>query len=220
MAPRVAVLTLTRDRLSYTQDCFNRLRELAGCPFDHYVLDQGSRDGTFEWLLTEHKPHALLRETENIGIHRGMNQLLAQTLNRRIGNYDVIVKFDNDCLLQTEGALRDCAEVAAAAYVCSPRIEGLNTPPPVVAETTVQGHRFGRTAIIGGIFTACPASLFQRFLYDETAPLWGSGEPLCEQGFYCGYLLDHTAWHIETTAGQHARYPEYFAQKRAEGCPC
>ena len=45
-----AVLTLCRDRLAYTQHCFETLRDNAGCDFDHFVLDQGSMDGTDEWL--------------------------------------------------------------------------------------------------------------------------------------------------------------------------
>jgi GT2 family glycosyltransferase len=44
----VAVLTLTRDRLPYTQHCFATLKENAGCDYDHIVLDQGSTDGTAE----------------------------------------------------------------------------------------------------------------------------------------------------------------------------
>ena len=43
---KFAVLTLTRDRLEYTQHCFETLRQNAGCDYDHYVLDQGSEDGT------------------------------------------------------------------------------------------------------------------------------------------------------------------------------
>ena len=46
----IAVLSLTRDRLDYTKHCFGRLIELAGCDFDWYITDQGSNDGTVDWL--------------------------------------------------------------------------------------------------------------------------------------------------------------------------
>jgi len=50
---KIAIYTLTRDRLQYTQDCFSSLWQNAGMPFDHYIVDNGSEDGTVEWLMQE-----------------------------------------------------------------------------------------------------------------------------------------------------------------------
>ena len=69
---RVAVLSLTRDRLVYTRHCFAKLHEFAGCEFDHYVLDQGSKDGTDEWLTMEYQPEYLyLRAGKTTSASRG-----------------------------------------------------------------------------------------------------------------------------------------------------
>ena len=118
---RVAVLTLTRDRLAYTQHCFSRLRELAGCDYDHFVLDQASTDGTVDWLYSEEAGiHAVVEMPENIGIWRGFNVLV---WNARVSGYDVFVTFDNDCELLTDGALRDVCQAALDEDMAlSPRI--------------------------------------------------------------------------------------------------
>ena len=100
---RVAVLTLTRDRLDYTQHCFATLHEFAGCDFDHYVLDQGSQDGTEAWLQ-ETDAEVVALDT-NLGIACGLNLLLDESVNP--ADYDVIVKFDNDCELTLPNTLRD-----------------------------------------------------------------------------------------------------------------
>lgn len=216
---RIAVLTLTRDRLAYTQHCFGRLAELAGCPYDHYVLDQGSEDGTAEWLNEQlDLDVTLLRE--NIGISKGMN-LLLDLLDPR--GYDYIVKLDNDCELLQENTLRDvCKLVGMTGALLSPRILGLRNPPPSYATLQVGDEQIRLNDAIGGIFLAAPASAYARFRYDERAPLWGTDDSyLCASwraaGGLLGYVERLTANHYEGTEGQWERYPDYFARTRAEG---
>ena len=212
-----AVFTLTRDRLEYTQHCFARLTENAGCEYDHYVLDQGSTDGTPDWLMGQKLRHVSLLD-ENVGINAGMNQLLEAAIPR---GYDVIVKMDNDCELREPGTVRVCAELALEGNaILSPRILGLQNTP------AAQGHfQIGDELIIdipqiGGIFMAVPASLFDGFRYDERRLLFDDVD-LCwwfrrERGGRCGYVSSLEAWHYETTDGQRARYPTYFARKMKE----
>lgn len=214
---RIAVLSLTRDRLDYTEHCFRRLHELAGVPFDHYVLDNGSTDGTQEWLRNDYAPYWSDLRPDNIGVSRGMNALLDQAQG-----YDVIVKFDNDCELLVADTLKVAAEIAAAGdWIISPHIQGLNDPPAVQREQTVHGYRIGVPPIIGGIFMAAPASLYESYRHNEGNPPWGMDDVnLCSwwrtQGHDFGYLLEYPAYHYETTAGQRKRYPDYFERKDAE----
>src|SRR5512134_1510981 len=105
---RVAVLTLTRDRLEYMQHCFASLRHNAGCDYDHFVLDQGSTDGTQRWLMNGvYAGLSLLHE--NIGISRGHNKLL--DMIQVVGTYDVYVTFDNDCEVTMPGTLAAAARI-------------------------------------------------------------------------------------------------------------
>ena len=70
------------------------------------------------------------------------------------------------------------------------------------------------------IATVCDASNAGRL----SQRVWGMDDAnVCHwyraQGGRCGYVTRLTANHYETTSGQHARYPEYFARTLAEGKP-
>lgn len=221
---RVAVVSCTRDRIGYTQHCFARLRDLAGCGYDHFVLDQGSQDGTVEWLYSqEARVHAVIEMPSNVGIWRGFNMLISEA--RRGGDYDVFVTFDNDCEPLTDGVLREVCELALANDAClSPRILGLKNPPPTLS---FDGEIEWK-AVIGNIFMAIPAWVVdeRRFdwgygPFDETRPAYGGDEvPLAEwmrsRGSGVGYLVAHEANHYLTSAGQEADDPVYFDRKRRE----
>ena len=216
VALRIAVLSLLRDRLTYTRHCFARLRWNAGCPYDHYVLDQGSKDGTVDWLArqTRFKRRVLL--PSNVGISAGINRLL-DTLE---GEYDVVVKFDNDCALTQPDTLRDIAQlVMESGVLLSPRILGLRRPPAAQGEFFIGEERILDVPQIGGIFLAAPGPVYQTFRNDETND--DDDVQLCwayrGQGGRCRYVARLEAWHHETTDGQWTRYPDYFERRVKEG---
>lgn len=227
---RLTVLTLTRDRLEYTRECFRSLETNAGCSYRHLVLDQGSEDGTPEWLREWRNAKPGLRQViynhENIGIGKGLNALLAIA-----GENDVICKFDNDCHINTPNTLKIAAHFAInKPALVSPTILGLNRPPqPVgvefavrVGDETVLGSPMGQ---IGGIFMAAPARLWDGWRYPNDLPVYGEDDStLCIRAatlfrMPSVYLNDYTATHHETTAGQHDRYPDYFQRTSQEGKP-
>ncbi len=220
----IALLTFTRDRLDYTKHCFASLEDNTRVEYDHYVLDQASEDDTWTWLWDWSKEgfetRVIKRSEENIGICRGANQLL-NTLNPE--NYDVIVRFDNDCEVTQPGTLKACAEVAMDyGIICAPRVLGLQNPPATIRTVKVGHQLLDETAILGGIFMAIPAFLFTEhaFRWNENTPLGTGDESIVPwwraHGGVCGYLQDYTVNHYETTVGQHARYPEYFARTAEE----
>jgi GT2 family glycosyltransferase len=107
---RIAIYTLTRDRIEYTKHCFGVLREKAGMDFDHYVLDNGSTDGASSWLRENGKMFKkLVCMPENIGISAGSNMMLDVIFSS--GDYDLIIKMDNDCEVVTDGILRKVCDV-------------------------------------------------------------------------------------------------------------
>lgn len=217
MALRVAVLSLTRDRLAYTQHCFQTLKDNAGCDYDHYVVDQASEDGTVEWL-NEQDDLDVIFASENIGICPGLNVLLEQSCDASA--YDVIVRFDNDCeVLQPDTLRVVCEEAFEQGIIAAPRVLGLNNPPPVLRSD----DDLDETAVLGGIFMAIPATAFSvgGYRYDETFPLWEGDEAICgwwrAAGGTVGYLRGWTVNHYLTTSGQHADIPDYFQRTRNEG---
>ena len=214
----VAILTCTRDRLGYTKHCFGTLREFAGCDYDHYVLDQGSTDGTAEWLLEDESLDLTLLD-KNAGLHRGFNILLDQL---ELDDYDCVMRMDNDCeLTQPYTVAEICALAVDAHMLLSPRILGLNNPLAATRELDVNGEKVLDIPQIGGIFIAAPAEIYRDFRYNESRPFWGHDDvDLCawwrSRGGTCGYVNRFEAWHYETSREQPARFPEYWARKLAE----
>lgn len=223
---RVAVLTATRDRLPYSVHCFATLRENAGIDYDHLVLDNGSTDGTADWLRITYKPHTLILEATNIGINRAINRLVDMALDHAA--YDVLVKIDNDAELLTPNTLHDVAQCAhEAKMLLSPRIHGLNNPPATLSTVAWAGStrewRVHVTPAIGGVFMAVPRDVYEAgYRNDETNPLWGGDDTgICSwhrsRGGIVGYLDGYDANHYMTTVGQWAEFPAYFARTKAEG---
>lgn len=219
---RVAVLSLTRDRLDYTKRNFALLRENAGCPFDLYVFDNGSIDGTGNWLMDEDDAGRLYARwsPDNIGICSALNRLLDSA---GAENYDVVVRFDNDCEVRQPGTLKKVCEVALKYdMIVAPKVLGLRNPPAVREEIDVGGDTIEVTGILGGVFMAIPAHLFtDGFRYDEGSPLWGGDEYICswwqERGGLCGYLKGWEVLH--DTDQHHADHPEHFERRVLEGGP-
>jgi hypothetical protein len=221
---KVAFFTLTRDRLDYTRHCFKVLREKAGYPFDHFVVDNGSTDGTQDWLLEQRDLTIVQLNRENLGISRACNQALERILQ---GNYDLIIKFDNDCEVVSADILRKLVEVYQsippffAKFMLSPRVDGLKTPITRLGEVKLGDHTIGITTIIGGIFQPVPAECYRIYRADEALPFAaGQDEHLTDwfsrMGGIIGYIEDLVVNHYETTMGQEERYPAYFARKFGE----
>lgn len=223
---KIAIYTLTRDRLEYTKECFTRLKEVAGMPFDHFVIDNGSVDGTVEWLKYEYMPHCLKINEENVGISKGSNQALSLIFGD--GGYDLIIKMDNDCYIETENILRIVSEMyessssAFQAYhILSPHVHGIINQPTRGSHHDFGKHWIGETAIVGGLFHIVPAIVYQRYRYDENLPkAKGQDDYFCKwvkaNGGVVGYIEDVFVEHRDGTEGQAKKYPEYFERKWKE----
>jgi glycosyltransferase involved in cell wall biosynthesis len=218
-------MTLTRDRLDYTKHCYATLTEHAGCDFDWYVTDQGSQDGTPDWL--EAWTDAIVtRLPANIGIGPALNRMLDEQLNP--SDYDMIVKWDNDCELLTQNTLRDIAALTCEyGLLLSPQIHGLLNPPATVGTPlSLGGTLVDEKRQIGGIFLAAPATVYDDdgFRYSDGLPVWGGDDTeICAwwqtRGGRCGYVQGYDANHYLGTEGQHRDKPDYFARRVLEGGP-
>lgn len=164
---KVAVYSLTRDRLADTQKAFPALREKAGIEFDHFVWDNGSTDGTVEWLREHEKDFKFLHfSPDNKGQCIPSNRLFAA-----IGDsYEYIIRFDNDTIIQTDGLLAKLIEAQSylgRGAIVSPMVYGLINPPPPYAETTLHGTKFIFVDILGGICRVHPIRSLKGFKFGE-----------------------------------------------------
>lgn len=230
---RIAIYSLTRDRLAYSKICFASLRQNAGMPFDHYVFDNGSTDGTVQWLEDEANNWSnddirlcVSMLPFNAGISKASNSLLHDIFQ---GDYSLIIKADNDAYVRTPNILPQICEVAAAAgenWILSPRVSGINKQPTRHRTVQIAGHPVGVTPIVGGLFHVLPAAVYRRYMdaggFPENLPLAkGQDDHLCHwfktmQRGQCGYIEDLEVEHYEGTDAQARRYPEYFSRKFRE----
>jgi glycosyltransferase involved in cell wall biosynthesis len=225
---RVAVYTLTRDRLDYTRHCFGLLWEKAGYEYDHYVIDNGSQDETVEWLMHNQKRFSVIHALgHNHGIAIASNIALGYI---RDGNYDLIIKIDNDCEIVTDGIIGSIVDLYGQKWtqypydkrwMLSPFVGGIVNQPGRSQDIWMGEHKVGVTSQVGGLFQVVPWAVVKDYRYPEDLPMArGHDSKFCEwfrrRGGQCGYIENLLVNHYETTDGQARRYPEYFERKRIE----
>lgn len=232
---RVAVYTLTMNRLEYTKRMHAAMSKLAGYEFDWFVIDQGSTDGTAEWLksLTRDRKHeegdGNFRENlryrlyeKNVGLSKGWNNIV--DFIKSEGEYDVIVKLDNDAEMMTENWLAAMVEIFERnrKVILSPYVEGLDGSPGGVLRQrasgdspymTINDRILGIVPNLGGICFATPIELWVSWKFDEAYE--GNKDYLLSQyarqlGYNLFYMEEFRVWHIDGTSGQHKKFPEYF----------
>ena len=148
---RIAIYTLTKDRLELTKQMMASLDGKTNFPFDHYIIDQNSTDGTLEYLKDfTYKLGKLFvfPLSRNLGINGGD----AFALDKIGKKYDVIIKLDNDALIMTNGWLEQCLSVLATKLIISPYILGLlNNRGGVPRYKYDKEKNLGYTYALGGI---------------------------------------------------------------------
>lgn len=221
--PKVAIFTLTLNRLGYTKQMFKSLHETVSYPFDHYVVDNGSTDGTKKYLKGLEKKgwiKQIIFNKENRGIPCASNQALDVMDPTR---YTYVMKVDNDALFKTRGWLEAMLEVYKRnQMLClSPYIEGLAGMPggtPRLVYGTMAGEFLGMVEHLGGIVTIAPSRIFWDWRWPSSAFMQGGNDVLfCSYaqklGYQLAYLENYKCEHNEGTIGQEERYPGYFKDK-------
>jgi GT2 family glycosyltransferase len=221
---KVAIFTLTKDRLDYTKQAVDSMRRLAGYDFDYFVIDQGSKDGTVEWLKEQRWIRKIVYNKENIGIAKGWNMAVDTIKSESF--YDIIVKVDNDAEFLSPNWLKVMVELfrRQRKMVLSPSVEGLeDSPGGVLRQVSSGGSPYviindtilGNVPHLGGICFAAPASLYDDWRFEDVK---GNKDYLLSQharaiGYLLLYCEELRVWHIDGTLGQHKKYPDYFKEK-------
>jgi glycosyltransferase involved in cell wall biosynthesis len=218
LPPRIAVFSFTRDRVEYSNICFNNFHEKAGYPFEHYILDNGSQDGTVDWI-TSMPFHTIVLQPHNRGLSLGSNKLLTLILQE---DYDIIVKIDNDCFVHTPDILKTfavmCGDPETERWVLAPRVVNV-VQIPRNCTYQLAGHPVGEPDQIGGLFQVCRAEIYREFMrdggHDVTLPMaCGQDEQFyawCKQhGYQIGFVEDLHVDHYRTGERD---YPEYEQRK-------
>lgn len=214
---KIGIFTICLDRLYYVYHCTKSLKEMAGCEYEQIFIDNGSTDGTYEWLLEE--GYKVIRNEENKGISFAIQQGLDYFKDKGV---DIIIKLDSDCKFLTPNTLKDIVEFydyvdknyPKDRYSVSPQVEGLGRPPIIHFMEKIGRFNLGRLHLIGGIFEAIRTKDWE-ILKETTLPFndVNINKAFQKCGFKMGYLTDYKCSHFETTAGQVKRYPAYFTKE-------
>lgn len=222
--PRVAVFSITYDRLNYTKQSFESLRETAGYQYDHFVVDNGSTDGTQAWLKKHIDKDKLILNDKNCGISKASNQAIEMI---KAKGYDCVLKWDNDCIGLTKGFLGKMVDIWKSnhKFALSCYVQGLVDNPGGAQRLgygQIKGEMVGITKHIGGICHFVDAHAYDDFRWDEESFLHGVQDMEMSQylnfhAFSQGYLENYMVSHgPEGTAKQKIDYKDYFERRVKE----
>jgi len=204
---RVAVVTLSWNRLFYTKHCWGTLHEKAGMPFDHFVIDNGSTDGTVEWLKENESMFAgIIYNSKNLGIAVARTQSL-----QFLGSYDWFIMGPNDVEILTDDFITQMAEfweLTHGKYLFSPRLQGIRRVIPALKTYKIGQFAVEEVGLTGGCFMALPTRVFKDYV--QHMRHWRVRE-LCrlakKRGIKNLYLPELKVNHFESTGKQFKRYP-------------
>ena len=122
---RIAIFTLTRERVNYTKRMIKQLKN-CGVEYDHFILDNGSKDGTMDYFRKHINEFKVVVGVErNMGIWCGIQHVIDFTKNFK--GYDYVIKIDNDMEFPEKDWLKSMIEVYEKTDfdVLSPFVEGV-----------------------------------------------------------------------------------------------
>lgn len=141
---------VTYGRLDFTKQALDALVEHTRYPYVLTVVDNGSRDGTREYLLDRKKNGAiknLVLLEENIGVAKASNMAWLMELGA-----DYYLKLDNDIVIQKEGWLENM--VRALEKVKKIGVIGYNFETISYPVSEIKGIRL-RIKPVGNVGGAC-----------------------------------------------------------------
>lgn len=195
---KVLVITITRGRLETTRRFLGELKRKAGYPYEHIVVDNGSNDGTVEWL--KKKGYNVISNIENEGIVRAWVRGYREgTKHGFIPDY--VMKFDDDCQIKTRGILAEIMRFyneVGDKYITAPL--DLNILPSYKPQIVDNRRELGSfnveiTTHIGGMFTVIPREAFELMAEQMIEKDVERGGFWRKNGYLSVYLKDLETWH-------------------------
>lgn len=219
--PKVAIFTITHDRLDYTKRTWETMKSSTKHPFDWFVFDNGSKDGTDDWISRLGAKWTRV-EPSNKGLTVASNACVDEI---KKGDYQIIGKVDNDCLFLSQGWLEAMVDLWKRNHLfyMAPYPEGLVEHPGGpwrVGYGAIEGQYVELTDHISGICAFIDAHAYDAFRWtDKFLHGQQDGEAsraFISMGYSCVILPTYRIQHIDTTAGQQEKYPEYFERRKKE----
>lgn len=179
--PRFTFVILVHNRLDMTRQCIESIIETTP-NFALVVVDNGSTDGSIEWIKSK-VPHATcIRNEKNLGVPMARNQGI------KASTTELIVVMDNDVILQAGWEDEMLAPIRDGADIVG--IEGWQIDAGFAASWKCQSQN-ERFDYLGGACTVFRRSVFERVgLLDEGfSPAYYEDVDICVRARNMGMKL-------------------------------
>ena len=198
--PSVVIIFLSFNRLYYTRKTLPVLLESSDYPFSIRIVDNGSSDGTVEYLknLTHPRIEQIIFNKKNEGLVKPTKRFWEETEAELVG------KIDNDILVP-KGWVQKLTEVhqrvpnLGVAGYCHFRQEDFDDGDVKQKTTNLNGIQFRKQPWIGGNYLMKRSTVLQYKKYRQSRKffrnriLYGFNkyqELLAHEGFIHGYLCN------------------------------
>lgn len=195
----VNIVIVTFNRLSYTKECLNALEKVdAGYPFYVTIVDNGSDDGTINYLEERNTKFSFATRRFHFGENKGIPY--AFNYGWWDGPKDYYLKLDNDMVVRREGWLAKLVEAADTIKqggVFAYNVEQISYHLENVNGLLVRPKPRGN---LGGACHLIPKRIFEEFgyWYQPKPQLYGQEDfeysmRVRAKGYSCIYMEDERA---------------------------
>ncbi len=218
---KVAVVVPAYDARGTLPDCLRSLQEQTLQPTVVYVVDNGSQDGTWEWLQQQQARWDRLRAVREL--RRGPAAARNAGIRRALAEAEFIAFLDADCSAQPDwleklvgafaeprvGAATGCVRGVGNETVVG-RYTALVAWDPARPDAVVEGPQYGAIGLAGCSACVRTAVLKRVGLFDEDLRIsedWDLGLRVVEAGWRLRYVAGAEVRHrfCEQTVGQFVR---------------
>ncbi len=160
----VHICSATFNRIEYTKEVIDALYSYdAGCGFTLTIVDNGSTDGTREYLGTLNQKIEKHINVILLPFNHGISY--AHNLGWYLGPKDYYMKLDNDMVVKKDGwlfELVDCADKIESGGVFGYNVETISFPEQVINGKSCRPKTTGN---LGGACFLIPRRTFERLGY-------------------------------------------------------
>ena len=216
--PKLSIISRTYNRLEYTMQMVKQVHDLAGSAnYEHIIIDQGSTDGTREWLKSIKKENfydklRIILNNSNIGDAGGIHQGI------KIAKYKYVMQLDNDCMPITYDFINnlvDMIEVDPTKYGAIMMYrEGVNTHILSNDKCIINNHECMIVSKVTCAFIVDKNNLTDSSIWSSHTKIgWGFrvSKLLKSKKLQLAKALDVKLMHIDGTNLQSRKFPLYHS---------